>query len=131
MVVRRGSTVLHLETGSNRGQFNKEIQVCFTSRTLVCTNSHQFESTKSLYRSPLEASNLYLQWYSSGFNQLQSVHVNFTTYTCKILHLLVVSLLNWPQVIPGGRSKTMERTPKVNSITTLEAFKQSVKNSPF
>ena len=49
------------------GQFNKEIQVYFTSRTLVFTNSHQFEST---YKFPLEASNLYLQWYSIGFNQL-------------------------------------------------------------
>ena len=53
-----------------RGQFNKEIQVYFTSRTLVFANSHQFESTKSLYKFPLEASNLYLQWYSIGFNQL-------------------------------------------------------------
>ena len=52
------------------GQFNKEIQVYFTSRTLVFTNSHQFESTKSPYKFPLEASNLYLQWYSIGFNQL-------------------------------------------------------------
>ena len=44
--------------------------VCFTSRTLVFTNSHQFESTKSLYKFPLEASTLYLQWYSIRFNQL-------------------------------------------------------------
>ena len=43
-----------------RGQFNKEIQVYFTSRTLVFTNSHQFEFTKSLYKFPLEASSLYL-----------------------------------------------------------------------
>ena len=54
----------------NWGQFNKEIQVSFTSRTLVFTNSHQLESTKSLYKFPLEASNVYLQWYSIGFNQL-------------------------------------------------------------
>ena len=33
-------------------------------------NSLQFESTKSIYKFPLEASNLYLQWYSIGFNQL-------------------------------------------------------------
>ena len=52
------------------GQFNKEIQMYFTSRTLVFTNSHQFESTKSLYKFPLEACNLYLQCYSIGFNQL-------------------------------------------------------------
>ena len=52
------------------GQFNKEIQVYFTSRTLVFTNSHQFESTKIIYKFPLEASNLYLQWYSVGFDQL-------------------------------------------------------------
>ena len=44
----------------NGGQFNKEIQVYFTSRTLVSTNSHQFESTESLCKFPLEASNLYL-----------------------------------------------------------------------
>ena len=71
------------------GQFNKEIQVYFSSRTLVFTNSHQFESTKSLYKFPLEASNLYLQWYSIGFNQLQveNLHVHSA---------LVVSLLNWP-----------------------------------
>ena len=43
------------------GQFNKEIQVSFTSRTLVFTNSHQFGSTKGLYKFPLEASSLYLQ----------------------------------------------------------------------
>ena len=54
----------------NRGQFHKEIELYFTSRTLVLTNSHQFKSTKSLYKFPLEASNLYLQWYSIGFNQL-------------------------------------------------------------
>ena len=41
---------------NTRGQFNKGIQVYFTSRTLVFTNSHQFESTKSLYKFPLEAS---------------------------------------------------------------------------
>ena len=52
------------------GQFNKEMQVYFKRRTLVFTNSHQFESTKSLCKFPLEASNLYLQWYSIGFNQL-------------------------------------------------------------
>ena len=52
------------------GPFNKETQVYFTSRTLVFTNSHQFESTKSLYKFLLEASNLYLQWYPIGFNQL-------------------------------------------------------------
>ena len=51
-------------------QFNKEIKVYFTSGTLVFTNSHQFESTKRLYKFLLEASNLYLQWYSIGFNQL-------------------------------------------------------------
>ena len=51
-------------------QFNKEIQEYLTSRTLVFTNSHQFESTKSLYKVPLEASDLYLQWYSIRFNQL-------------------------------------------------------------
>ena len=51
-------------------QFNQEMQVYFTSRTLVFTNSHQLQSTKSLYKFPLEASNLYLQWYSIGFNQL-------------------------------------------------------------
>ena len=40
-------------------------------QTLVSfTNSHQFGSTKSLYKFPLEAFNLYLQWYSIGFNQL-------------------------------------------------------------
>ena len=33
-------------------------------------NSHQFKSTKSLYKFSLEASNLYLiRWYSTGFNQ--------------------------------------------------------------
>ena len=52
------------------GQFKKEIQVYFTSQSLVFTNSHQFESTKRFYKFPLEASNLYLQWYSIGFNQL-------------------------------------------------------------
>ena len=51
----------------SRSQFNKEIQVYFRSRTLVFTNSHQFKSTKSLYKFPLEASNLYLLWYSIGF----------------------------------------------------------------
>ena len=53
-----------------RVKFNKEIQVYFTSRTLVFTNSHQFGSTESLYKFPLEASNMYLQRYSIGFNQL-------------------------------------------------------------
>ena len=43
------------------GQFNKEVQVYFTSRNLAFTNSLQFECTKSLYKSPLAASNLYLQ----------------------------------------------------------------------
>ena len=42
-----------------------------TSRTLVFTHSHQFESTKSLYKFPLVASNLYLKFYPIGFNQLQ------------------------------------------------------------
>ena len=46
------------------------MQVYFTSRTLVFTNSQQFESTKSLYNFPLEASSLYLQWYSIGFHHL-------------------------------------------------------------
>ena len=65
-----GCTFCHYASVVTRGQFNKEIQVYFTSRTLVFTNSQQFESTKSLYKFPLEASNLYLQWYSIGFNQL-------------------------------------------------------------
>ena len=42
-------------------QFTEEIQVYITSRSPDFTNSHQFESTKSLYKLPLEASNLYLQ----------------------------------------------------------------------
>ena len=58
--------MVNLTKKTPRGQFNKEIQVYFTSRTLVFTNSHQLESTKSLYKFPLEASNLYLQWYSIG-----------------------------------------------------------------
>ena len=37
-----------------------EIQVYFTSQTLVFTNSHQLESTKSLYKFLLEASKLSL-----------------------------------------------------------------------
>ena len=41
-----------------RSRFNKEtIQVYFTSRTLVFTSSHKFGSNKSLYKSPLQASN--------------------------------------------------------------------------
>ena len=40
----------------------KKYKVYFTSRTVIFTNSHQFESTKSLYKFPLEASNLYSQW---------------------------------------------------------------------
>ena len=47
--------------------FSKETQ----SRTLVFTNSHQFESTKSLYKFPLEASNLYLLWDFVEFNFFQ------------------------------------------------------------
>ena len=81
-----------------RGQFNKEIQVYFTSGTLVFTNSHQFESTKSLYKFPLEASNLYLQWYSIGFNQLPVENLHLHSALIKKT-TLVVSLLNWPQKI--------------------------------
>ena len=49
---------------------NKYKTVYFTSGTLVFTNSHQFESTKSICKFLSEASNLYLRWYSIGFNQL-------------------------------------------------------------
>ena len=81
------------------GQFNKEIQVYFTSRTLVFTNSHQFESTKSLYKFPLEASNLYLQWYSIGFNQLQvkNLHTHSAVvrnYTCSFFIELAPGFAN-------------------------------------
>ena len=46
-------------------QFNpiKKLQVYFTSRTLALTSSHKFEFNKSLYKFPLQAFNLYLQWY--------------------------------------------------------------------
>ena len=65
-----GGSSFVLSVEHTRDQYNKEIQVYFTSRTLVFTTSLQFESTKSLYKFPLEASSLYLQWYSIGFNQL-------------------------------------------------------------
>ena len=61
----------------------------FTIQTLVFTNSHQFESTKSPHKFPLEASNLYLQWCSIGFNQLKVEHLHANSvvvknYTCSL-----------------------------------------------
>ena len=88
--------MVNLTKKTPRGQFNKEIQVYLTSRTLVFTNSHQFEFTKSLYKFPSEASNLYLQWYSIG-----SISYKSKIYMCTLQLYktpLVVSLLNWPQV---------------------------------
>ena len=67
----------------------KKLQVYFTIQTLVFTNSHQFESTKSPHKFPLEASNLYLQWCSIGFNQLKVEHLHANSvvvknYTCSL-----------------------------------------------
>ena len=81
------------------GQFNKEIQVYFTSRTLVFTNSHQFESTKSLYKFLLEASNLYFD----------GLLLDSISYKSKIYMrtTLVVSLLNWPLVNKSHACETL------------------------
>ena len=68
-----------------RGQFSKEIQVYFTSRTLVFTNSHQFESTKSLCKFPLEAPTMVFYWIlldSIGFNQSLLISRKFTCAFC-------------------------------------------------
>ena len=51
-------------------QLNKEIQVYFTSRTLVCTNSPQFESTKKSLQVPVRSLQLVLTMVFYWINQL-------------------------------------------------------------
>ena len=79
------------------GQFNKEIQVYFTSWTLVFTNSHQFESTKSS-QVPVRSLQLVLTMVFYWIQSVISRKFTCTLCTCKKT-TLVVSLLNWPLVI--------------------------------
>ena len=62
-----------------RGQFNKEIQVYFTSRTLVLQIHTTFEFNKSLYKFLLQASSLHFNtmvFYGIQFLQVETLDVH-------------------------------------------------------
>ena len=77
----------------------------FTSRTLVFTNSHQFESTKSLYKFPLEASNSYLQWYSIGFNQLEVENLHKHSAVIIIIIIIIEVKVIFAAVVNKAQKK--------------------------
>ena len=56
----------------------KKLQVNFTSLILVSTSPHKSEFNKSLYKFPLQASNLYIQWYLVEYFSSQTLHVHYT-----------------------------------------------------
>ena len=99
LLLSQGNTSL----ACNKPRVNsiKELQVYSTSRTLVFTNSHTYELNKSISKFPLQASNLYLQWY---FVELNFFKLRFT---CAIYNnyckksTIIVSLLSWPQICFG------------------------------
>ena len=71
-----------------RVQFNKETVMYLTSGTLVFTSSHKVEFNQSLFKFPLQSSNLHLQWYFVGvqFFQVETLYAHSATiakkYTC-------------------------------------------------
>ena len=97
LLLSQGNTSL----ACNKPRVNsiKELQVYSTSQTLVFTNSHTYELNKSISKFPLQASNLYLQWYFVELNFFKS-RFTCAIYNCK-KSTIIVSLLSWPQICFG------------------------------
>ena len=72
----------------------------FTSQTFALTSSHKFESSESLYKFQLQASNLYYQWHFMAFNfyklKLYEAGHSATAKKCAFF-IKNMCLLNWPQ----------------------------------
>ena len=87
-----------------RGQSNKKLQVHFT----LCFGkfTKKIEFNKSLYKFPLQASKLFLQWYFIEFLQVETLHVH--TFQQKLLVFVLTQATQavgvWRRVLRSYKS---------------------------